>query len=121
MYRIRARQRFTRWQIIDSTKYYKPHDTKKKRPYVLVFDQEANVLKYTQFYALIYGHSKGSMKSVKNGGHSTRVKNKHLPKYVHYFPLGKKKYRVAKKDKSGYNTIGYFKTLKEARIVAKKL
>ena len=48
--------------------------------------------------------------------HSTRVVNKHLPKYVSYHP--NKKYRVCRKIEGQVVTFGYFKRMKDAKELA---
>ena len=124
---MRKGKRFGYWKVIDGDEYI---DNRYIR-YIKCRDIINNKIKYVRKAYLLSGKTKGSRESVKkriklgllklnnvgNQGWSTRVKNKELPLYIHPWndPKCKKKFRIVKKVKGKAKTIGYYKTVSEAK------
>ena len=116
---IKRGMKFGNWEVVNTERAYIGKYANKA---VLCYDVVGNILKYVNVYHLLNGVSKGSKESMKGrfslGGHSTRYKNKDLPKYVYKFPLGELKYRVMKKIGGRVETLSYFKTVEAAKSFA---
>lgn len=79
-------------------------------------------IKYRTIYNIQYSLNKAP---VGNKGHSTRTKHKTLPKYVYLHKSNNKGrytyYKVCKKESGKVRTLAYFKSLKEAAILAQSI
>lgn len=118
-------EKINAWEVIDPTRYYRKQPNGKKVPMILCYSEPMNVFKYVNVYYLTSGISKGYGLGSNRGDHSTRYKFKSLPKYVYLYQniSSKKVFRVCKKVKgtNDVKTLGYFRSLKEAKEVAKEL
>ena len=131
--KIRKGMRFGAWKVLDSEPYYYEHH-KKAEPFYQCVDVVNGKQKLVRKWHLTSGYTQGSKESReeriklgmlndwKRGGHSTRVKNKHLPMYVHPWEgPGKIKYRYLKKENGKVITHKYFRTLKQAKFYAENV
>lgn len=111
--KVRLGGRFGRWKVI--SKEVRRNESHVKR--VLCKDTITGVKRWVVLSNLYNGSSKGS--HLGNLGHSTRFKHKNLPMYVYRFrtETHKDKFRVCIKEKGKVLTLGYFRTLTEARML----
>jgi len=93
----------------------------RNNPFVKTRCSKTGIVKWVNLYLLRSGKANSAYRG--NQGHSTRTKNKHLPKgvYLTQNPDTKKIYRVCKKIDGKTITLKYTECLKEATEIASKL
>ena len=94
---------------------------RRSNPFVKTRCSKTGIVKWTNLYVLRSGKANSACKG--NQGHSTRTKNKHLPKgvYLTQNPDTKKSYRVCKKIEGKMVTLKYTENLEEATKMASEL
>ena len=111
---IRKGGRFGQWKVLSTEEYVDGHSNY----YIYCKDLGCGKKKLVRKDYLLNERSSKCIDCSRKqaGGHSTRHKNHHLPKYVYDFniPESLKKYRVASKIEGKVVTHGYFHTIKEA-------